>query len=143
MDFSSSVSADVDFSPSPCAANMTLALDSDSLIHADHYRLERFWRVWHGERATYAPRMKELTLVLRPSFRDGCLDLVGINRFLEFYATHVEPNCTTTGLYIYLDSLTSIHANRRFYVLDEPQLLLVIPASTRIHGTTPPPKTTS
>ena len=139
MDFSSSVSADVDFSPSPCAGNLTLALDNDGLVSADFYRLERFWRVWHSERATYAPYIKELTLVLRPSFTNGCLDLVGINQFLEFYATHVEPNCTTTGLFIYLDSLTSIHANRRAYVLNEPQLLLAIPHVRR--GTTPPPKT--
>ena len=136
MDFSSSVSADLDFSPSPCASNLTLALDNDGLIHADYDRLERFWRVWHGERATYAPRIKELTLVLRPSFLNGCLDLVGINRFLDYYATHVEPNCSTTGLFIYLDSLSSINASRRSYVLDEPQLLLAIPYVRR--GATPP-----
>jgi hypothetical protein len=138
MDFSSAVPADIDFSPSPCAGNLTLALDSDRLVDVDYGRLERFWRVWHGDRATYAPRIKELTLVLRPSFRSGCLDLVGINQFLDFYQTHVEPNCSTTGLYIYLDSLSSIYSNQRTYVLDEPQLLLAIPAVRR--GTTPPPK---
>lgn len=126
MDFSLHNSGGIDFSPSPTAEKIILALDNFELIEADAARFERFWRVWHADRKVYAPKLTDLTIVLRPSIVNGCMNLHGINAFLEYYAQNLEPMCKTHGLKVYLDNISEAHRGIRHIFTNAPQLLFSV-----------------
>jgi hypothetical protein len=126
MDFSIYNAGGIDYSPAPWVLRMTLVLDEPELRNAGEFQFDRFWSVWHIDRRTYAPELLELTLVLRPGFSNGTLELSGINRFMDYYKAHVEPGCNTKGLHIYMDCFTSIIDHTRYMVLNEPQHLLTV-----------------
>lgn len=126
MDFTSFNSGGIDFSPSPCVTRITLTLDEPELRQADELRYARFWDVWHKNRHSHAPKLVELTLVLRPGIVDGAMELQGINAFLDYYRLNIEPLCTTQGLNVYLDCFTALTSYCRYQVLHEPILLFTI-----------------
>jgi hypothetical protein len=125
MNFTIYNASSIAHSPAPCAKTITLALEEEELVEADQYQYERFWKVWHQERSTFAPNLEEVTIVLRPRF-NKTICRIGINKFLDYYNDYVKPNCKTTGLHIYLDCWSSLQEFRRYQVLDAPELLLTI-----------------
>jgi hypothetical protein len=126
MDFTSFNAGGIDYSPNPIVTRHSLVLDEPELRQADELQFVRFWDVWHKNRHLYAPKLVELTLVLRPGMRDGKMELTGINAFLDFYRLHIEPLCNTHGLHVYLDCYTAIIGYTRYQVLQEPILLFTI-----------------
>jgi hypothetical protein len=143
MDFSVFNVGGIDHSPAPWICRFTIVLDEPELATATNYQFERFWRVWYMERGTFAPSLADVTIVLRPGFANGTMVLAGINRFLDYFNTRVEPVCDTKGLHIYLDSYTSIVDHTRFQVLETPQLFLSIPPDPRVWPPSPPIARTS
>lgn len=126
MDFTIYNVGGIDYSPAPWITRCTLVLEEPELRNAQDYQFERFWRVWHSERRTNAPKLCEVTLILRAGYKDGVMELNGINMFLDYYRAHVEPTCSTTGLHVYLDSYSAIIERTQYSVLDEPLLLFTI-----------------
>ena len=126
MDFTIYNVGGIDYSPAPWITRITLVLEEPELRNAQNYQFERFWRVWHGERNINAPKLCELTLVLRAGYNDGIMELAGINMFLDYYRAHIEPTCDTKGLHVYLDSYSAIIDNTQYNVLDAPLLLFTV-----------------
>jgi hypothetical protein len=124
MDFSSFNSGGIDFSPYPCVTRITLVLDEPELRAADYQQFSRFWDVWQLNRHLYAPKLTDLTLVLRPGMTGGTMNLQGINAFLDHYRIHIEPLCETKGLNVYLDSYSALSGYTRYQVLEKPILLI-------------------
>lgn len=87
MDFSTAPLGSIDFSPYNPRGSITLVLEESELRDIDSYRHERFVRVWHEERHTFAPCLNELVLVLRPSTDSShkALFMEGINQILETF----------------------------------------------------------
>lgn len=103
MDFSNILDASIDFSPSPKATKIVLALHDSELQSADHQRIERFVRVWCKEVEYYAPALKDITIVFRPSTQDGAnISIVGINKFLQ-YLHSVVTTKKQLKLKLYMD----------------------------------------
>lgn len=127
MDFSSFPTGGIDFSPSPVIRSTTLVLEDPELATAEVQQFERFWRVWHTDRAKSAPFLKMVTLVLRPGFVNGKTDYTGIHRFMAYYKNNVEPGCKTTGLQIYADNWTALVGDTRYNFAPEPSLLISKP----------------
>jgi hypothetical protein len=85
MDISNILDASIDFSPSPKATKIALGLRDSELQQVDDQRMERFVRVWCKEVEFYAPALKDITLVFRPSTQNGTdISIVGINKFLQY-----------------------------------------------------------
>ena len=138
MDFTIYNIGGIDYSPAPWISRTTLVLEEPELRNAELRQFERFWRVWHLKRNEYINNFIELTLVLRPGYTNNSMDLTGINRFLEYYRTNVEPYCTTKGLHVYLDCYTAVIDHVQYSVLDAPQLLFSIaPTPTYVPGAWP------
>lgn len=135
MDFTSFASGGIDYSPSPCVTRTTVVLDEPELRDADETRINRFWDVWQKDRPMYAPKLTELTLVLRPGVTDGIMDLRGINAFLNHYRLHIEPACVTNVLKVYLDSYSALTGYTRYQVLQQPILLFSVerPPSCKVN----------
>jgi hypothetical protein len=128
MDFTSYTVGGIDYSPAPWTTRATLVLEEPELRNATQEQFSRFLRVWFSERPTYAPSLIEVTLVLRAGYSDGVMDLRGINAFLDYYATYVEPYNSSKGLHVYLDSYSAIIDHTQYSVLDTPILLFTIAA---------------
>lgn len=126
MDFSSFTVGGIDYSPAPWITRTTLVLEEPELRNATQEQFNRFWRVWHSERANYAPSLIELTLVLRAGYKDDAIDLRGINAFLEYYNAHIEPHSETKGLHVYLDSYSAVIDTIQYSVMDSPTLLFTL-----------------
>lgn len=126
MDFTVFTSGGIDYSPAPWVVRTTLVLEEPELRDADDQRFARFWKVWHAERSTYAPKLVELTLVLRPGYTDGAADLRGIHTFLDYYRSHIESTCETKGLNVYLDNYSALQNGMHYMVSNVPKLLFTI-----------------
>ena len=126
MDFTVYTPAGIDHSPAPWITRITLVLEEPELQQADRDQFRRFWEVWHLNRDLYAPKLCEVTLVLRAGFKDGIMDLRGINAFLDYYRLHIEPDCTTKGLHVYLDNYSVAVNYTQYQVLETPLLLFTI-----------------
>jgi hypothetical protein len=131
MNFTSYSSGSIDFSPNPIVKRITVVLDEPELRHATYDQFERFWDVWHGERKRFAPKLTDFTLVLRPGWENGQMILTGIQRFLDYYHTFVEPACNTRGLHVYTDSYSAAYSGVRYQVQQAPVHLFSVgqPAS--------------
>lgn len=70
----------IDYSPNPCATDMTICLEEEDLDMASPSQMERFLRVWVRDRSTYAPNLHTLQIRLR-----GRAESLGIQRFLYMY----------------------------------------------------------
>ncbi len=126
MDFSSFNAGGIDHSPAPWITKTTLVLENWELAEAGYDRMERFWRVWYGDRKAYAPSLTDLTLVLRPGIYNGVADLHGINLFVDFYKQNLEHACETQGLKIFLDNVSELHENTRYVFPNAPKLLIQV-----------------
>ena len=82
--------ATIDYSPNPCARDMTLILYEGDLKYATSSQLERFLRVWVTDRHLYAPHLE--TLILELQEEDT---IQGIQTFLEYYANVPKGSQTT------------------------------------------------
>jgi hypothetical protein len=127
MDFTIYPVGGIDYSPAAWVRRTTLVLEEPELRNATHEQFERFFRVWYTERPTHAPSLIEFTIVLRPGYTDGAMDLRGINAFLEYYHTFVQP-CAAKGLHVFLDCNTAVVDAMSYKVLEEPLLLFTIAA---------------
>ena len=75
--------ANLDYSPNPCATDMTIVLEEADLIEGTQSQYDRFLRVWVTDREQYAPKLRVLTIELVPDETT-----VGITRFVQcFHAT--------------------------------------------------------
>lgn len=123
MDFSNIIDGSIDFSPSPKATKIALALHDSELQQADHQRMERFVRVWCRDVESYAPALKDITLVFRPSTQNGTdISIVGINKFLQYLHSVITVKkqlklklymdkyayASETQIFEYADSMTLI-----------------------------------
>jgi hypothetical protein len=72
------IDATIDFSPNPCAKDLTLVLYEDDLVHANPAQIERFLRVWVSERNLSAPKLHNLTIELITD-----TEMKGIKPFLQ------------------------------------------------------------
>ena len=113
----------VQCSPYKPGARVTIALDDADLAAVDEAQYERFWRVWWYERATYAPILSDLTLVLRASgtpYKGYSME--GIKTFLA--AIEDRPVRSGDRLCVYLDNYTSPDAYGNIYELHtEPECI--------------------
>jgi len=102
MDFSTAPLGSIDFSPYNPRGSITLVLEESELRDIDSYRHERFVRVWHEERHTFAPCLNELVLVLRPSTDSShkALFMEGINQFLETFVQRSSNVNQTVRVYV-------------------------------------------
>ena len=76
----------IDYSPNPCAKDMTLHLTEEGLHDVGDHRMERFVRVWIKDRHLYAPNLKNLSLILEPDTKS-----VGITKFLQICFRYPTP----------------------------------------------------
>jgi hypothetical protein len=90
MDYSHIPSCSIDYCPHPTILKTTLILENDELNRVDNIQFERFFRVWILDYKKYAPHLKSVKIVLRPTFVDEQLLTQGIERFLEYYITHIQ-----------------------------------------------------
>jgi hypothetical protein len=113
----------VQCSPYRPRACLTIALDDTDLAAADAAQYERFWRVWWYERATYAPILRDLTLVLRASGTPyKGYSMTGIKKFLQAIEDH--PVRDGDRLRIYIDNYTTADAHGTIYELHtEPECI--------------------
>jgi hypothetical protein len=103
MSFHNILDASIDFSPSPTAKQICLALHESDLRCADTQRMERFVRVWCTDVEKYAPYLKDITILFRPSTQDGInISVVGINKFLQ-YLHEAVPNKKQLKFKLYMD----------------------------------------
>lgn len=123
LSFLAITSLTVQCSPYRPGASLTIALDDADLAAADEAQYERFWRVWWYERATYAPILRDLTLVLRASgtpYKGYSME--GIKKFLG--AIEDRPVRDGDRLRIYIDNYTSPDAHGTIYELHtEPECI--------------------
>lgn len=112
MDFDSFTRGGIDFSPYQPTPIIRMVLCESELRGIEEHRFERFFRVWCTEKTTHAPCLKELVILLRPSFereagpgRTGLrVKMEGIHAFLEYFDRHVSRNLCGMTLKIYVDS---------------------------------------
>jgi hypothetical protein len=65
--------------------------------------MERFVRVWCKEVEQFAPNLKDITILFRPSTSDGVnISIVGINKFLK-YLQEAVPNKKQLNFKLYMD----------------------------------------
>jgi len=103
MSFHNILDASIDFSPSPKATKICLALQESELTQVDQQRMERFVRVWCKEVEQFAPNLKDITILFRPSTSDGVnISIVGINKFLK-YLQEAVPNKKQLKFKLYMD----------------------------------------
>lgn len=123
LSFLEIASLTVQCSPYKPGARLTIALDDADLSAVDEAQYERFWRVWWYERATYAPILSDLTLVLRASgtpYKGYSME--GIKKFLA--AIEDRPVRSGDRLRVYLDNYTSPDAYGNIYELHtEPECI--------------------
>jgi hypothetical protein len=119
--------ASIDYSPSPTVKQITLVLSDDELADARHSQFERFFRVWFTDSYTYAPHLKDLTIILRPSATTNQkITRVGVNAFMEnFYRYVVNTLSRNPNLRykIYLDNYATVRESCVLEYADE-QILL-------------------
>jgi hypothetical protein len=127
MDFTIFPVGGIDYSPAPWVRRATIVLEEPELRNATRDQFDRFFRVWYSERPTHAPSLIEVTLVLRPGYTDGAMDLRGINAFLGYYETFVQPS-SAKGLHVYMDCYTALVDHTSYQVLEQPLLLFTIAA---------------
>lgn len=112
MDVDSFTRGGIDFSPYQPIPVIRMVLCESELRDIQEHRFERFFRVWCTEKATYAPCLKELVILLRPSFerepgsgRTGLrVKMEGIHAFLDYFNRHVSRDIRAMTLKIYVDS---------------------------------------
>ena len=107
MDFDSFARGGIDFSPYQPTPVIRMVLCESELRGIQEHRFERFFRVWCTERATYAPCLRELVILLRPSFERAeplRVQMEGIHSFLDYFDRHVSREVRSMTLKIYVDS---------------------------------------
>jgi len=82
----------IDYSPSPQARQVVIALDNNELQMCGQYQIERFLRVWCAERAIFAPALEKVQVILVPSVSGNHYQYEGIQRFLQMYRDTCEYN---------------------------------------------------
>ena len=88
------IDANIDFSPNPCATDLTIVLYEEELKHASRSQIERFLRVWVSERHLSAPKLHNLTIELLTD-----TEMKGIKPFLQqFQALQTKPNNTILNI---------------------------------------------
>ena len=108
--------ATIDFSPNPCAQDLTMSLTDENLQSATQSQIERFLRVWVTDRHEYAPKLKNLTIHLLAEEKENS-DIVGIYKFLQYYVASPK---NTTNIYIsYNDG--SLHKFRGLVPIEDLQ----------------------
>jgi hypothetical protein len=85
MHFDTVVPQTIDTSPSPCVQDIDIMFEEEELAEAEFYRFERFFHVWITNTKEYAPKLTNLRIVLRPSWRNGQIHLEGIQAFLAYF----------------------------------------------------------
>lgn len=110
----------IDFSPTRHALDISFILLNDELAEARPNQFERFWRVWNTEQSFHAPKLRSLTLTLRPSSTDygRTLRKDGIDMFLHTMPYNLAPNIT-----IIMDNVVMISENRQLLLDSEPVTL--------------------
>jgi len=121
MDFSDHPTASIDFSPTAQARDVTLVLEESELANSSYSRMERFIRVWCAESEAYAPNLKTLTIVLRPSVSaENKIQMLGIQRFLDQCKSIQLPPT------IYLDNWSDLNGIVRRKYAHVPSLIRLI-----------------
>ena len=121
MDFSNESTASIDFSPTAQAKNITLVLEEQELANASYQQMERFFRVWYLERHDYAPNLKTLNIVLRPSVNAmNEITMLGVQRFIKHYK-ELRSTVPTT---IYMDNWSALDGRIRREFANEPVVIL-------------------
>ena len=123
MDFSSEMNGSVDYSPYHTPKQHKIVLCEEELASCEERRFERFWRVWYTERYLYAQQLKHLTLILRPSYKDGRVITEGIQKFLNFFYDRIIFCKIREGLTIYIDNTACDDGIRYTEMADEPNVV--------------------
>ena len=100
-----------------------MILSESELRNIEEHRFERFFRVWCTEKTTHAPCLKELVILLRPSFeKPGAhnIHMEGIHAFLDYFERHVAREIRDMTLKIYVDSWCESR-DMRYHYAREPQ----------------------
>jgi len=88
------IDANIDFSPNPCAKDLTILLYEEELKNASRSQIERFLRVWVSERHLSAPKLHNLIIELITD-----KDMNGLQSFLQqFQALQTKQNNTILNI---------------------------------------------